>query len=349
MSTSKFVPFKEVNPYIASAQTLSSKFADNGYLFFRDLLDKERVETVRDNIVDVLKAHGFVKKGTSSDPIWSGKWPESNEFSPDGVVTKAVVDLGVLEALSVAPELIEVLQRVLGGEVFCWADNKGRLRLMLSGEKSMQVADGPKFSFTTPPHQDYYFFRPVEFCTVWIPLMDIDASIGGLAIERDSHKEGLHEVWWKGKDYLGVAENPEQARVWREEGGVVVAGRTKSKDTDRVWLRSDYQLGDVLIFHPLMMHTGVANASDKVRISSDFRYQRKGTQTNWESHTPMVESSKYFGEIFKSLDELGVKTGVYEKVWETMRLEGPSGKVGYDVSQRVKELVKQMTASDQPL
>jgi hypothetical protein len=95
-----------------------------------------------------------------------------------------------------------------------------------------------------------------------------------------------------------------------------------------------------------MMHTGVANASDKVRISSDFRYQRKGTQTNWESHTPMVESSKYFGEIFKSLDELGVKTGVYEKVWETMRLEGPSEKVDYDVSKRVKEMVEQMSASD---
>ena len=94
------------------------------------------------------------------------------------------------------------------------------------------------------------------------------------------------------------------------------------------------------------MHTGVANASDKVRISSDFRYQRKGTQTNWESHTPMVESSKYFGEIFKSLEKLCVKTGVYEKVWETMRLEGPSGKVDYDVSKRVKELVEQMTTSD---
>ena len=349
MSTSKFVPFKETNPHIDSAHTLTSKFADNGYLFLRGLLDKKRVETVRDNIVDVLKAHGFVDKGANSYPIWSGKWPEENEFSPDGAVTKDVVKLGVLEALSVAPELIEVLERVLGGEVFSWADNKDRLRLMLSGEKSMQVADGPKFSFTTPPHQDYYFFRPVEFCTVWIPLMDIDASIGGLAIERDSHKEGLHQVWWKGKDYLGVAENSEQARTWREEGGVVVAGRTKPKDTDRIWLRSDYQLGDVLIFHPLMMHTGVANASNKVRISSDFRYQRKGTQTNWESHTPMVESSKYFGEIFKSLDELAVKTGVYENVWETMRLEGPSRTVDDDVSKRVKELVEQMTASDQVL
>lgn len=346
MSTSKFVPLKEVNPYIEETHTLASTFADNGYLFFRNLLNKKRVEAVRDSIIDVLKEHGFVNKDANADPIWSGKWPETNEFSPDGVVTKTVVNLGVLETLSVAPELIEALERVLSGAIFCWADNKGRLRLMLSGEKSMQVADGPKFSFTTPPHQDYYFFRPVDFCTVWIPLMDIDASIGGLAIERGSHKEGLHEVWWKGKDYLGVAENPEQARVWREEGGIVVAGRTKPKNADRVWLRSDYQLGDVLIFHPLMMHTGVANTSDRVRISTDFRYQRKGTQTNWESHTPMAESSKYFGEIFKSLDELGVKTGVYEKVWETMRLEGPSREVDYNVSNRVKELIEQMSVSD---
>ena len=346
MSTSKFVPFREANPYIDSAHTLASKFADDGYLFFRDLLDTKRVETVRDNIISVLKKHGFINQDANFDPIWSGKWPEANEFSPDGVVTKDVVNLGVLEALAIAPELIQLLEQVLGGEVFCWADNKGRLRLMLSGEKSMQVADGPKFSFTTPPHQDYYFFRPVEFCTVWIPLMDIEASIGGLAIERDSHKEGLHEVWWQGKDYLGVAESSEQARAWREEGGVVVAGTTKPKDTDRVWLRSDYKLGDILIFQPLMMHTGVANNSDKVRISADFRYQCKGTQTNWESHTPMVESSKYFGEIFKSLDELDVKTGVYEKVWETMRLEGPSTKMNYDVSKRVKELVKRMSGSD---
>ena len=346
MSTSKFVPFKEANPYIGDAHTLTSKFVDDGYLFFRDLLDKRRVGTVRDNIISVLKKHEFVDRDVHPDPIWSGKWPETNELSPDGVVTKDVVDLGLLEALAIAPELIDLLERVLGGEVFCWADNKGRLRLMLSGEKSMQVADGPKFSFTTPPHQDYYFFRPVEFCTVWIPLMDIDASIGGLAVGRDSHKEGLHEVWWKGKDYLGVAENSERAQVWRKEGGVVVAGTTKPKDTDRVWLRSDYQLGDVLIFHPLMMHTGVANTSNKVRISTDFRYQRKGTQTNWESHTPMVESSEYFGQIFARLDELDVKTGVYEKVWETMRLEGPSEKVDYDVSKRVKEMVEQMSASD---
>ncbi|MCG8621777.1 MAG: hypothetical protein MJE68_07240, partial [Proteobacteria bacterium] len=135
MSISEFVPFKETNPCVGSAHTLTSKFANDGYLFFRDLLDKKRVEMVRDTIISVLKEHGFINKNAGSDPIWSGKWPEVNEFAPDGVVTRDVVNLGVLEALAIAPELIELLERVLGGEVFCWADNKGRLRLMLSGEK----------------------------------------------------------------------------------------------------------------------------------------------------------------------------------------------------------------------
>ena len=73
MSTSKFVPFKEANPYTDSAHTLASKFADDGYLFFRDLLDKKRVERVRDDIISVLKEHGFINKNANSDPIWSGK------------------------------------------------------------------------------------------------------------------------------------------------------------------------------------------------------------------------------------------------------------------------------------
>ena len=347
MSTSKFAPFTESNQHSDSAQTLAARFSDAGYLFFRGLLDQKRIENVRDSIIGELKAHGFVDKNATSDPTWSGKWPETNELSPDGVVTAGIVKLGVLEKLAVAEELIAVLERVLGGDVFCWADNKARIRMMLGDKKSFQVADGPKFSFTTPGHQDYYFFRPVQFCTVWIPLMDIDASIGGLVIGQASNQEGLHEVWWKGNEYLGVAESPEQARQWREEGAAVVAGTVKTGNEGRAWLRSDYRIGDVLIFQPLMMHAGIPNTSDKVRLSADFRYQRQGTPTHWESHTDMADSSEYFGEVFKCLDALGVETGgVHERVWETMRLEGPSGEEDFDVSKRVKALVERMAGSD---
>jgi len=340
MPDTTFVPFELSDQANEDAATLQARFAQSGYLFFRDLIDRARIEEVRDRVIGALKAHGFVNEEATSEPVWSGKWPETNELSPDGAVTADIVDLGVLEELARAPELMELLGRVLGGEVFCWLDNKTRIRMMLSGKKSMQSADGPKFSFTTPGHQDYYFFRPVEFCTVWIPLMDIDETVGGLALGKGSKHEGLHEVWWKGKDYLGVAESPDQAEEWRADGGVVVAGTVKGGNEGRAWLRSDFRMGDALFFHPLMMHAGIANDSDLVRISADFRYQRQGTHTHWESHTDMVESVRYFGEVFRCLDTLGVEPGgVYEKVWETLRLEGPGQRADYSVAARVEEVL----------
>ena len=343
MADSTFVPFEDSSQHIEDAATLQSRFADRGYLFFRHLIDRQRIERVRDGAIAALKAHGFVNEDATAESTWSGKWPESNELSPDGAVTADIVKLGLLEELARTPELMELLGRVFGGEVFCWLDNKTRIRMMLSGKRSMQVADGPKFSFTTPGHQDYYFFRPVEFCTVWIPLMDIEESVGGLTIGKGSKQEGLHEVWWKGNDYLGVAESPEQARAWRADGGVAVAGTVKNGNEGREWLRSDFEMGDALIFHPLMMHAGIANDSDEVRISADFRYQRQGTQTHWESHTDMVDSVRYFGEVFRRLDELGVKPGgIYEKAWETLRLEGPGQQADYSVAARVKEVVEGM-------
>jgi hypothetical protein len=343
MPASTFLPFNEANQDVSDTSALTARFSDDGYLFFRGLLDKRKVEDIRDSVVAVLKRYGFVDQRATSEPLWSGKWPERNELSPDGVVTRAITRMGLMSELAQAKELMDVLGRILGGNVLCWTDNKGRIRMMLGGKKSFQVAGGPKFSFSTPGHQDYYFFRPVQFCTVWIPLMDIDQSVGGLALEQHSHREGLHEVWWRGKEYLGVAENRKQAREWRKSGGVVVAGTTKPKDGDKVWLRSNYQLGDVLIFHPLMMHAGLPNTSDKVRISTDFRYQRQGTQTNWESQHSMVYSSKYFGEVFQCLDSLGVAPGLYEMVWERMRLEGPSRKKNAAIATRIQEHIQDLT------
>ena len=132
---------------------------------------------------------------------------------------------------------------------------------------------------------------------------------------------------------------------WREEGAVVVAGKIKSNSKKKIWLRSDYQLGDILFIHPLMMHAGVPNFSNKVRISSDFRYQRKGTPTHWESHHSMEYTANYFTEVFQSLDKIKMKPGIYEKVWERMRLEGPAEVKDCNLSARIHELINEELAA----
>ena len=179
MAPSKYIPFKETNAICDDPKALGARFIEDGYLFIRGLLKKERLEKIRDNIIKELKRHGFVESQATSEPTWTGKWPESDELSPDGIINETIVEQGILGELAVPEELIEVLESVLGGEVFAWKDSKGRLRLMLSDKMSYEgAAGGPKFSFSTPGHQDFYFFRPVMFCGTWIPLMDIDKTTG---------------------------------------------------------------------------------------------------------------------------------------------------------------------------
>ncbi len=42
---------------------------------------------------------------------------------------------------------------------------------------------------------------------------------------------------------------------------------------DKPWVTGDYQQGDVLIFHSLMLHRALDNQTDRMRVSVDYRYQ----------------------------------------------------------------------------
>jgi hypothetical protein len=42
------------------------------------------------------------------------------------------------------------------------------------------------------------------------------------------------------------------------------------------WRAGNFQLGDVIIFHSLTVHRSLPNASDRLRISVDYRFQREG-------------------------------------------------------------------------
>ena len=80
MPGSTFTPFEFSDHANEDAATLQARFAQSGYLFFRNLIDRARIEEVRDRVIGALKAHGFVNEEATSEPTWSGKWPETNEL-----------------------------------------------------------------------------------------------------------------------------------------------------------------------------------------------------------------------------------------------------------------------------
>jgi len=81
-----------------------------------------------------------------------------------------------------------------------------------------------------------------DMLTTWLPLMDIPAQLGGLAVLPGSH--------------LGPPLRPRLLRA--DEPG---------------WATTDYRPGDVLVFHCLTSHAALPNHADRLRISADFRWQ----------------------------------------------------------------------------
>jgi hypothetical protein len=91
-------------------------------------------------------------------------------------------------------------------------------------------------------HQDFATSGVQDMLTTWLPLMDIPSQLGGLAVRPGSH--------------LGPPLRPRLLRA-NELG----------------WATTDYQPGDVLLFHCLTAHAALPNHADRLRISADFRWQ----------------------------------------------------------------------------
>jgi hypothetical protein len=91
-------------------------------------------------------------------------------------------------------------------------------------------------------HQDFAVSGVQDMVTTWLPLMDIPVQLGGLAVLPGSH--------------LGPPLRP----------------RLLLADEPR-WATTDYRPGDVLLFHCLTSHAALPNHADRLRISTDVRWQ----------------------------------------------------------------------------
>ncbi len=136
----------------------------------------------------------------------------------------------------------------------------------------------------TPPHMDVVYMGrgTKQLYTAWTPMCDIPISMGGLLVLERSH---LHERLNNGygsKDVDEFCENKVGSDY--EEmggGGNIRPGGWLSDNPVKLrnalggrWLTADFEAGDVLIFSVYTVHTSLDNASNRIRISTDTRYQR---------------------------------------------------------------------------
>lgn len=247
--------YRPSNDARQDAAELRRRLQADGYLFFRGLLDAGRLLALRREILELCRAHGWLKPDAPLlDGVYAGiPFPDyRTEYMP---LYRKLIRMEAFNAFSCSPEILRLFEFLLGGEVLAHPRNIARISF------PRHLAN------TTQPHQDYHYIRGTpETYTAWIPCGACPRDLGGLALLEGSHTRGfLKHVPAIGAGGHGIPLSEAPGR----------------------WLTAEYAPGDFVLFHSYTIHGALPNESpERLRISLDFRYQRADAPVDPSSLKP---------------------------------------------------------------
>src|SRR5439155_13004590 len=112
-----------------------------------------------------------------------------------------------------------------------------------------------------------------QLVTCWTPLGDIDFPQGGLMVlEKSNTNQRLRDTYCK-YDVDTYCENRPHIDGWKRGGHLSANPNQVQKSVGGRWLTTEYRAGDILVFTIFTVHCSLDNHSDRIRLSSDTRYQ----------------------------------------------------------------------------
>lgn len=247
MENDVYTPFIVSNHALNDTARLNEIIDKHGYLFLRGVAPKDKLLQLRRDILQLCAEAGWLDSSADlMDGIWSGEGPYT-EGNPDYMaVYRKVIHLQSFEDVPESPELIDLVRPLTGDPVLLHRRKIGRITF------PQNVAQ------TIPAHQDFYYIRgtPRTF-TMWMPLGDCPMQLGGLAVLSQSNRDGfIDHRRFSGKNVAFGLEDDQLP-------------------TGLQWHASDFELGDVLIFHSYTVHKALPNLTpNRLRLSIDNRYQQ---------------------------------------------------------------------------
>ena len=254
---------------------LRARLEEDGYLYVPGLLDREAVRAGRLELLRQVEAAGAL------DPAYPLE---------DGVLRPDADELGLWQAY---PSSSDVLRSVLqsGRMTSFFSDLLGG---PVRSYDFIWLRDQPR-SYGVEPHCDVVFMGrgTPDVLTCWTPFGDIALGGGGLMLLEDSHRQSVVRI----ADYLQQDvdtycengpnadavrdgrmrwEHWEEPAPGRDWGGEITADAVALRaEWGGRWLTAErFRMGDVLIFSMRTVHAGTDNATDRLRLSTDSRYQR---------------------------------------------------------------------------
>ncbi len=240
---------------------LQARLNEDGYLYVRNFLPRDIVHTARMSLLNRLSAGGFL------DP----KFPIEDGIANTGNTPKFMPDLAnpnpEVSRVVFGPELKGFYERLLGGPIrhfdYIWV-------------RSLARAVG------TAAHCDLvYMGRGTHrLLTCWVPYGEVPVEQSPLMLLEKSHLKSDRIKSYLDSDVDSYCANrPDEVKKVKEEGGWAQPGylsqncvSLREKFVGR-WLTAHYQPGDFLTFKMNLIHASLDNVTDRVRLSTDTRYQ----------------------------------------------------------------------------
>jgi len=282
MKNEEFGQFRISNDLLDDPKRLGEIYQKEGYLYFRDILDKSAVLRVKEDFIGELQKQGYVKAGVA-EPIWTG-------LESDSIDSDKLYLLSSFEELIELQSLRQCLEKVYNGPV------------RISPSIGLRYAFPEESKYLTPIHQDAYFIRQTDmFGMLWIPLMDINSEVGGLAVASGSNNDGLF-------NHASIDDVYSYSFKGRNQSGILPSA------IKRPWLTIDYRLGDVLLFHSRTAHRAIANTSDRIRLSLNTLCQHEESPVMWQSEQKQLYLKKHRIDLKRIADEEGASEELFERL-----------------------------------
>src|ERR1044071_5341692 len=225
------------------------QYKRDGYLLLRDFFDPGELDKVRSEAKQIfliqLKRNHLIDSFDVSESEFEAKLYElfARDFQQIVFCGKQAQHLISLHRLSLSDKILAALKEL--GLEFPIINVRPTI-FFNSPHLGKRDVDWRK-----PSHQDWRTTqRSLDSTIIWVPLIDIDKSLGALEIVPGSHKYGLMEYETR-SEYHTIAENPE-------------------KPLD--FISVEVKKGDALFFSTLLVHRSGNNTSGAIRWSCHFRY-----------------------------------------------------------------------------
>jgi hypothetical protein len=230
----------ESSALVGRPDALRARLAADGYLFFRGLLPAGEIRAAGAAVAAKLRAGGWIT--AEGAPAGPQRAVNAVDALPDPAF-RAAVTSAAFNRIPYLPALRAMVRQVLGDQAFSYPAKV--LRAVYPERPAHGAGPGagpggrPKGRWA---HYDYGVGGVQDMLTTWLPLIDVPAWLGGLAVQPGGHLGRMRRPHVLGPD-------------------------------ERGWATTGYRPGDVIVFHCLTPHAALPNQGQTLRLSGDFRWQ----------------------------------------------------------------------------